>query len=295
MNQEQLNRMQNDKGFIAALDQSGGSTPKALAAYGVAETEYSNEKEMFDMVHAMRTRIMTAEAFNSNNILGAILFEQTMEREVEGLPTADFLWEKKRILPFLKIDKGLAELKDGVQMMKPNPTLDAILKRANEKHIFGTKMRSVIKEANAEGIKAVVKQQFETAIQIANAGLVPIIEPEVDIKSPQKAECEEILKKELKENLEKLPEGVKVMFKLSLPTKENFYEEFTKHPSVVRLVALSGGYSREDANNILSKNKGMIASFSRALAEGLCVKQSDAEFNSTIADSIKGIYEASLT
>ncbi len=295
MNQEQLNRMKNDKGFIAALDQSGGSTPKALAAYGVAETEYSNEKEMFDMVHAMRTRIMTADAFNSDNILGAILFEQTMEREVEGMPTADFLWEKKHILPFLKIDKGLAELKDGVQMMKPNPTLDEILKRANEKHIFGTKMRSVIKEANAEGIKAVVKQQFETAIQIANAGLVPIIEPEVDIKSPQKLECEEILKKELRENLEKLPEGVKVMFKLSLPTKENFYEEFTTHPSVVRLVALSGGYSREDANDMLSKNKGMIASFSRALAEGLCAKQSDAEFNSTIANSIKGIYEASIS
>ncbi len=293
MNNEQLNKMKNDQGFIAALDQSGGSTPKALAAYGVLENEYANEKEMFEMVHAMRTRIMTGEAFNSNNILGAILFEQTMESEVEGLPTAEFLWEKKKILPFLKIDKGLAELKDGVQMMKPIPNLAGILEHAIEKKIFGTKMRSVIKEANPESIKKVVDQQFEFGIQIAKAGLVPIIEPEVDINSPQKAECEEILRKELREHLETLPEGLLVMFKLSIPSEANFYQEFTKHPKVVRLVALSGGYSREESNKLLAQNNGMIASFSRALAEGLFAKQSDEEFNQVLAKSIKDICEAS--
>ena len=295
MDKVKLERMKNDKGFIAALDQSGGSTPKALAAYGVPETAYSNEKEMFDLVHAMRTRIITGKAFNSNNILGAILFEQTMEREIEGMPTADFLWEKKKILPFLKVDKGLADLKDGVQLMKPIPKLDAMLKHAVEKHIFGTKMRSVIKKANPKGIKAVVDQQFELGIQIAKAGLVPIIEPEVDIKSPDKAKCEEILKKELEEHLKTLPKDLLVMFKLSIPTKENLYEEFTKHPQVVRVVALSGGYSRDDANKLLAKNRGMIASFSRALAEGLFASQSDAEFNATLEKTIKGVYEASIT
>ncbi len=295
MNQEQLNRMKNDKGFIAALDQSGGSTPKALKAYGVEESEYSNEKEMFDKVHAMRTRIIKGNAFNSNNILGAILFEQTMESEIDGIPTADFLWDKKKILPFLKVDKGLAELKDGVQLMKPNPGLDAMLKRAVEKHIFGTKMRSVIKEANEAGIKAIVKQQFEIGLQIAKAGLVPIIEPEVDIHSPEKAKCEEILRNELRANLEKLPKDVLVMFKLTIPTTENFYKEFTTHPQVVRVVALSGGYTREDANKMLAKNNGMIASFSRALAEGLNAKQSDDEFNKTLEESVKGIYEASIS
>ncbi|WP_024465363.1 fructose bisphosphate aldolase [Treponema pedis] len=295
MDTVKLERMKNDKGFIAALDQSGGSTPKALAAYGVAETEYSNEEQMFDLVHKMRTRIITSKAFNSDKILGAILFEQTMEREIEGIPTADFLWEKKRILPFLKVDKGLAEEKDGVQLMKPIPNFDALLKHAVEKHIFGTKMRSVIKKANPASIKAVVNQQFELGIQIAKAGLVPIIEPEVDIKSPDKAECEEILKKELSEHLKTLPKDLLVMFKLSIPTKANLYEEFTKHPQVVRVVALSGGYSREEANELLAKNQGIIASFSRALAEGLYSKQSDSEFDKILETTVKGIYEASIT
>ncbi|WP_024467560.1 fructose bisphosphate aldolase [Treponema pedis] len=295
MDTVKLERMKNDKGFIAALDQSGGSTPKALAAYGVAETEYSNEEQMFDLVHKMRTRIITSKAFNSDKILGAILFEQTMEREIEGIPTADFLWEKKRILPFLKVDKGLAEEKDGVQLMKPIPNFDALLKHAVEKHIFGTKMRSVIKKANPASIKAVVNQQFELGIQIAKAGLVPIIEPEVDIKSPDKAECEEILKKELSEHLKTLPKDLLVMFKLSIPTTANLYEEFTKHPQVVRVVALSGGYSREEANELLAKNRGIIASFSRALAEGLYAKQSDSEFDKILETTVKGIYEASIT
>ncbi|WP_024469058.1 fructose bisphosphate aldolase [Treponema pedis] len=295
MDTVKLERMKNDKGFIAALDQSGGSTPKALAAYGVAETEYSNEEQMFDLVHKMRTRIITSKAFNSDKILGAILFEQTMEREIEGIPTADFLWEKKRILPFLKVDKGLAEEKDGVQLMKPIPNFDALLKHAVEKHIFGTKMRSVIKKANPASIKAVVNQQFELGIQIAKAGLVPIIEPEVDIKSPDKAECEEILKKELSEHLKTLPKDLLVMFKLSIPTTANLYEEFTKHPQVVRVIALSGGYSREEANELLAKNRGIIASFSRALAEGLYAKQSDSEFDKILETTVKGIYEASIT
>ncbi|PID27834.1 MAG: fructose bisphosphate aldolase [Candidatus Cloacimonadota bacterium] len=295
MNNEKLDRMKNDKGFIAALDQSGGSTPKALKAYGISEDSYSGEKEMFDLVHAMRTRIITGKAFNSDNILGAILFEQTMEREVEGIPTAEFLWTKKRILPFLKVDKGLAELKDGVQMMKPIPNLADSLARAKEKQIFGTKMRSVIKEANPEGIKAVVAQQFELGIQIAKTGLVPIIEPEVDINSPEKAKCEEILRNELRENLEKLPKDLLVMFKLSIPSEPDFYKEFTEHPQVVRLVALSGGYPRNEANSLLAQNKGMIASFSRALAEGLSADQSDEAFNNTLEKSIKEIYVASIS
>ena len=295
MDKIKMERMKNGKGFIAALDQSGGSTPKALAAYGVAESEYSNEKEMFDLVHAMRTRIMTGKAFNSDNILGAILFEQTMESEVEGLPTADFLWEKKKILPFLKIDKGLADLKDGVQLMKPIPSLEKDLKHAVGKHIFGTKMRSVIKEANPKGIKAVVDQQFELGLAIAKAGLVPIIEPEVDINCPDKAECEKILKKELQEHLDKLPKDIIVMFKLTIPTEFNFYKEFTRHPQVLRVVALSGGYSCKKANELLAKNNGMIASFSRALAENLQAKQTDDEFNKVLAEAIKDIYDASIT
>jgi len=295
MDKVKLERMKNDKGFIAALDQSGGSTPKALAAYGVAENEYSNEDQMFDLVHAMRTRIITCKAFNSDNILGAILFEQTMERQIEGMPTADFLWEKKKIIPFLKVDKGLAEEKNGVQLMKPIPNFDAILKHAVEKHIFGTKMRSVIKKANPSGIKAAVDQQFELGVQIAKAGLVPIIEPEVDIKSADKAECEALLKKELEEHLKALPKDLLVMFKLSIPTQANLYEEFTKHPQVVRVVALSGGYAREEANMLLAKNRGIIASFSRALAEGLYAKQSDEEFAAVLGATIKGIYEASIT
>ena len=292
---EKLEKMRNGKGFIAALDQSGGSTPKALKLYGVNENEYSNDKEMFDLIHKMRTRIIKSPAFNESKILGAILFEQTMDSKIDGKYTADFLWEEKKVLPFLKIDKGLNDLDaDGVQTMKPNPTLADLLKRANERHIFGTKMRSVIKKASPAGIARVVEQQFEVAAQIVAAGLIPIIEPEVDINNVDKVQCEEILRDEIRKHLNALPETSNVMLKLTLPTVENFYEEFTKHPRVVRVVALSGGYSREKANDILSKNKGVIASFSRALTEGLSVKQTDEEFNKALAASIEGIYEASV-
>ena len=292
---ERLERMRNGKGFIAALDQSGGSTPKALKLYGIDESEYSNDTEMFDLIHKMRTRIIKSPAFNEQKILGAILFEQTMDSKIDGKYTADFLWEEKRILPFLKIDKGLNDLDaDGVQTMKPNPGLADLLKKANERHIFGTKMRSVIKKASPAGIARVVDQQFEVAAQIVAAGLVPIIEPEVDINNVDKVECEEILRDEIRKHLNALPETSNVMLKLTLPTVENFYEEFTKHPRVVRVVALSGGYSREKANDILSKNKGVIASFSRALTEGLSAQQTDDEFNKTLAATIEGIYEASV-
>lgn len=292
---EKLEKMRNGKGFIAALDQSGGSTPKALKLYGVNENEYSNDKEMFDLIHKMRTRIIKSPAFNETKILGAILFEQTMDSKIDGKYTADFLWEEKKVLPFLKIDKGLNDLDaDGVQTMKPNPTLPELLKKANERHIFGTKMRSVIKKASPTGIARVVDQQFEVAAQIVAVGLVPIIEPEVDINNVDKVQCEEILRDEIRKHLNALPETSNVMLKLTLPTVENFYEEFTKHPRVVRVVALSGGYSREKANDILSKNKGVIASFSRALTEGLSAQQTDDEFNKTIASSIEGIYEASV-
>ena len=292
---EKLEKMRNGKGFIAALDQSGGSTPKALKLYGVNENEYSNDKEMFDLIHKMRTRIIKSPAFNETKILGAILFEQTMDSKIDGKYTADFLWEEKKILPFLKIDKGLNDLDaDGVQTMKPNPTLPELLKKANERNIFGTKMRSVIKKASPAGIARVVEQQFEVAAQIVAAGLIPIIEPEVDINNVDKVECEEILRDEIRKHLNALPETSNVMLKLTLPTVENFYEEFTKHPRVVRVVALSGGYSREKANDILSKNKGVIASFSRALTEGLSAQQTDDEFNKTLATTIEGIYEASV-
>ncbi len=292
---EKLEKMRNGKGFIAALDQSGGSTPKALKLYGVNEDQYSNDAEMFDLIHKMRTRIIKSPAFNEQKILGAILFEQTMDSKIDGKYTADFLWEEKRILPFLKIDKGLNDLDaDGVQTMKPNPGLADLLKKANERHIFGTKMRSVIKKASPAGIARVVDQQFEVAAQIVAAGLVPIIEPEVDINNVDKVECEEILRDEIRKHLNALPETSNVMLKLTLPTVENFYEEFTKHPRVVRVVALSGGYSREKANDILSKNKGVIASFSRALTEGLSAQQTDDEFNKTLANTIEGIYEASV-
>ena len=292
---EKLEKMRNGKGFIAALDQSGGSTPKALKLYGVNEDQYSNEEEMFDLIHKMRTRIIKSPAFNEEKILGAILFEQTMDSKIDGKYTADFLWEEKRVLPFLKIDKGLNDLDaDGVQTMKPNPGLADLLKKANERHIFGTKMRSVIKKASPAGIARVVDQQFEVAAQIVAAGLVPIIEPEVDINNVDKVECEEILRDEIRKHLNALPETSNVMLKLTLPTVENFYEEFTKHPRVVRVVALSGGYSREKANEILSKNKGVIASFSRALTEGLSAQQTDAEFDKTLAATIEGIYEASV-
>ena len=292
---EKLEKMRNGKGFIAALDQSGGSTPKALKLYGINENEYSNEAEMFDLIHKMRTRIIKSPAFNETKILGAILFEQTMDSKIDGKYTADFLWEEKKILPFLKIDKGLNDLDaDGVQTMKPNPTLPELLKKANERNIFGTKMRSVIKKASPAGIARVVEQQFEVAAQIVAAGLIPIIEPEVDINNVDKVECEEILRDEIRKHLNALPETSNVMLKLTLPTVENFYEEFTKHPRVVRVVALSGGYSREKANDILSKNKGIIASFSRALTEGLSAQQTDDEFNKTLETTVEGIYQASI-
>jgi len=291
---ERLERMRNGKGFIAALDQSGGSTPKALKLYGIDESEYSNDTEMFDLIHKMRTRIIKSPAFSDKEIVGAILFEQTMDRKIDDKYTADFLWEEKGVLPFLKVDKGLEELEDGVQLMKPIPGLDELLSRANERHIFGTKMRSVIKKASQTGITKVVDQQFEVADKIIAAGLVPIIEPEVDIHNVDKAECETILKNEIKKHLDKLPGTSNVMLKVTLPTVENFYEDLTEHPRVVRVVALSGGYPRGKANEILAKNKGVIASFSRALTEGLSAQQSDDEFDKDLAKAIKEIYEASV-
>lgn len=292
MNQEQAQRMTNGKGFIAALDQSGGSTPKALAAYGVAADSYQGEDEMFNLVHQMRTRIITSPAFSKEYILGAILFEQTMDREIEGKKTGDYLWDVKGIVPFLKVDKGLAAEENGVQLMKPMPGLDDLLKRAVERHIFGTKMRSVIKKASREGIKAIVDQQFEIGEKISKAGLVPIIEPEVDIHIADKAEAEAILKEEILKHLEKVEKPV--MLKLSIPSKDNFYEELIQHPKVMRVVALSGGYSRDEANELLARNHGLIASFSRALAEGLSAQQSDAEFNAMMKDSVDRIYAASI-
>ena len=295
MNNEQLTRMRDGNGFIAALDQSGGSTPKALRLYGIEENEYSGEEEMFSLIHKMRSRMMTSPVFNGERILGAILFEGTMEREVEGLGAAEYLWKKKQVIPFLKIDKGLADDVDDCQMMKPNPDLDALLARATAKGIFGTKMRSVIKEANEKGIRAVVAQQFEVGRQILRAGLVPIIEPEVDINSATKGEAEVILKAALLEELNKQPADQPVMLKLTLPNIDNFYAELVAHPSVLRVVALSGGYTREDSNKKLAANKGVIASFSRALTEGLSAKQSDADFNSSLDSAIAGIYAASIS
>ena len=292
---QQLEKVRNSTGFIAALDQSGGSTPKALQMYGVEESEYANEEEMYAKVHEMRTRIMTNGNFNGDSILGAILFEITMNSEVEGKPTPHYLWQEKQVIPFLKIDKGLADEENGVQMMKPNPGLDDLLDHAVSCGIFGTKMRSVIKTASADGIKAIVAQQFEVGKQIIAKGLVPIIEPEVDIHSPQKAEAEEMLRTELLENLATLNSDQLVMFKLTLPESPNFYSECVSHPNVVKVVALSGGYSREEANRRLSENNGMIASFSRALSEGLSAQQSDAEFSQTLGTSIEQIVAASRT
>ena len=295
MKKEQLEQMRSSKGFVAALDQSGGSTPKALKLYGVNEDEYNGEEEMFDLIHQMRTRIIKSAAFNSEKIIGAILFEQTMDRKIDNKFTADYLWEEKHIVPFLKVDKGLEELDlDGVQLMKPISNLADLLRRANVRHIFGTKMRSVIKKASPEGIERVVAQQFEVAYQIIEAGLVPIIEPEVDINIPDKSRAEAILADELRKHLDRLPETHNVMLKVTLPTINNLYKEFTKHPRVVRVVALAGGYSREKANELLAQNKGVIASFSRALSEGLSAKQTDADFDATLAKSIQGIYEASV-
>lgn len=294
MNQHQFEKIKNGKGFIAALDQSGGSTPKALAAYGITEDAYTNKDEMFDLVHEMRSRIITSPAFDSNKILGAILFEQTMDREIEGMYTGEFLAKKKGIVPFLKVDKGLAEQSNGVQLMKPNTDLDETLKRANERHIFGTKMRSVIKEANSDGIKAVVDQQFEIGKKIVAAGLVPIIEPEVDINSPEKEKCEELLKAEILEHLNSLNEKELVMLKLSIPTVANTYKELIEHPNVVRVVALSGGYERDEANKLLKTNDDLIASFSRALSQDLNASQTDEEFNSALHKAVNSIYEASV-
>ena len=294
MKKEQLERMTNGKGFIAALDQSGGSTPKALRLYGIAEDSYHGDDEMFDLVHAMRTRIIKSPAFTSEYILGAILFEKTMDRTIDDVYTADYLWEKKGILPILKVDKGLAEEKDGVQLMKPIPDLDGLLKRASDRHIFGTKMRSVIQSANAAGIKQIVDQQFKVGLQIAAAGFVPILEPEVNIKSADKAECEKMLKAEILARLNTLDDDVRLMFKLSLPSENGFYSDVIADKHVVRVVALSGGYTREESNALLAQNPGLIASFSRALSEGLNASQSDAEFNAMLAQSIKSIYEASI-
>ena len=293
MNNKQFEVIQTGKGFIAALDQSGGSTPKALLTYGINENSYSNEEEMYNLVHEMRTRIIKSPAFDSQYVLGAILFENTMDRFIDGQYTADFLWEKKGIVPFLKVDKGLAGLEDGVQLMKPIDGLDDLLRRANERNIFGTKMRSFIKEANPTGIKKIVKQQFDIANQIVEAGLVPIIEPEVDIHSADKAESERLLKEAIMDQLSTLGKDVKVMFKLSLPTEANFYRELTEDPHVVRVVALSGGYTQTEANEKLARNHGMIASFSRALTEGLTVNQTDDEFSVMLSKSIQNISEAS--
>lgn len=295
MNQEQLRIMSGKNGFIAALDQSGGSTPKALKNYGIGEDQYSNDEEMFNLVHEMRTRIITSPSFTSDHILAAILFENTMERKIGDKLTADYLWEEKGIIPILKVDKGLAEETDGVRLMKPIPGLDELLGRAVERHIFGTKMRSVIKQANPVGIKKIVDQQFEIGVRIAAAGLVPILEPEIDIYSPDKAESEQIMKDEIRKHLAELSEDTRLMFKLSIPDKHGFYSDLMEDSHVVRVVALSGGYSRQEANERLSRSPGLIASFSRALSEGLNANQTQGEFDRMLAQSIKEIYDASIT
>ena len=295
MNQQQFDKMKTHRGFIAALDQSGGSTPHALADYGIAESAWSNEAEMFALVHQMRTRIITSPSFNGERIIGAILFEDTMDREIEGQPTADYLWQVKGIVPFLKVDKGVSAEKDGVQLLKPVPDLAALLKTARAKHIFGTKMRSVIKQSNSAGIKDIVTQQFDVAREIIAADLVPIIEPEVDIHCPDKAGAEELLKSAIFEALDKLRDGELVMLKLTLPEQDDLYAEFVRHPKVVRVVALSGGYTQSEADERLRRNHGVVASFSRALLAGLSVRQSDEEFNTVLETSIQRIFEASNT
>ena len=293
--EQQQQQMRARPGFIAALDQSGGSTPNALRLYGIKESEWSNDKEMFDLVHQMRARLIISPSFTGERILAAILFENTMDRNIEGRPTADYLWNVKRVVPFLKVDKGLAPEKEGVQLMKPMPDLAALLDNANRKGIFGTKMRSVIKEANGAGIKNVVSQQFDIARQIISAGLVPIVEPEVDIHSREKAKAEELLKEALLKELNGVPAGQLVMLKLTLPERDDFYLECIRHPNVLRVVALSGGYSRDEANDRLRRNHGMVASFSRALVEGLTAQQSDAEFNAMLDKYIQSIFDASAT
>jgi len=291
----QLERMRTHPGFIAALDQSGGSTPNALRAYGIKEDAWSNEEQMFAIVHQMRTRIVTSPDFTGKRILGAILFENTIDRDIEGKPTADYLWNVKRVVPFLKVDKGLAGENRGVQLMKPMPELGALLDKAKAKRVFGTKMRSFVKQANGVGIKDIVSQQFEAARQIIAAGLVPIVEPEVDIHCPEKAEAEELLKAAIREALDRLVADQLVMLKLTLPEKDDLYAEFVKHPRVVRVVALSGGYTREEGIRRLRRNHGIVASFSRALVEGLTAQQSDAEYNALLDASIQSIFEASNT
>ena len=294
INKEMLDRMTNGKGFIAALDQSGGSTPKALAAYGISEDQYSTEEEMFNLVHDMRTRIMTSPSFTSEKVLGAILFEQTMDRDIEGKETPTYLWDKG-VIPFVKIDKGLADLENGVQLMKPNPGLDELLERAKSKGVFGTKERSFIKEYNEEGIAEAVKQQFEIGKQVAAHGLVPMLEPEVSIQAEDKAKIEEFMLQEIYKNLENNWEaGTPIMFKLTIPTEANLYKELTQKPDVVRVVCLSGGYDADTANEKLAQNEGLIASFSRTFAAGLTVDQTDEEFDAHMAKTIEGIYEASI-
>ncbi|WP_028562331.1 fructose bisphosphate aldolase [Paenibacillus pinihumi] len=295
MNTAQLERIRTGKGFIAALDQSGGSTPKALQQYGIPENRYSTEEEMYKLVHEMRTRIIKSPAFDSKFILGAILFENTMDRTIDGQFTADYLWEQKGIVTFLKADQGLAEEEGGVQILKPIPDLDDLLKRAVERNIFGTKMRSVIKEATPAGIRKVVEQQFAIGKQIAAAGLVPIIEPEVDIHSKDKVASEKLLKDEILEQLSALDPGISIMLKLAIPTEDNFYRDLMDHPQVLRVVALSGGYSQTEANERLARNNGLIASFSRALAENLSAEQTDEAFNAMLTKSIEDIYKASIT
>jgi fructose-bisphosphate aldolase, class I len=292
---EQLEKMRTHPGFIAALDQSGGSTPQALRAYGIKEDAWSNEEQMFAIMHQMRARIMTSPVFTGERILGAILFENTIDRDIEGKPTADYLWNVKRVVPFLKVDKGLAAESRGVQLMKPMPGLAALLDKARAKRIFGTKMRSFIKQADGAGIKDIVTQQFEAGRQIIAAGLVPIVEPEVDIHCPEKAKAEDLLKASILEELDSLPSGQLVMLKLTLPDKDDLYAGFVSHPKVARVVALSGGYSREEGNRRLRRNHGVVASFSRALVEGLSAQQSDAEYNAMLDASIQSIFEASNT
>ena len=292
MNKEQLQQMRQAPGFVGALDQSGGSTPKALKAYGIQPDAYQSEEEMFDLIHQMRTRMITSPSFATGKIIGVILFERTMRGKIEGVPTADFLWEKRHIVPFLKVDKGLQDEANGVQLMKPFPELGKLCEEAVGYHVFGTKMRSVIKQANEQGIRDIVEQQFQWGKEILSHGLVPILEPEVDIHCPEKAKAEEILKRELLAQLDKMTEPV--MLKITIPTVDNFYKEIIEHPMMLRVVALSGGYSREQANELLSRNHGVIASFSRALVEGLSAQQTDAEFNAMLEASIEDVYQASI-
>jgi fructose-bisphosphate aldolase, class I len=292
---EQMQKMKNQPGFVAALDQSGGSTPHALALYGIKDHSWNDDDEMFELVHQMRTRVITSPSFTGKRILAAILFEDTMDRDIQGQPTADYLWNVKRVVPFLKVDKGLQPEKDGVQLLKPMPELAALLDKAKTKHIFGTKMRSLIKQANPAGIKNVVQQQFEVAGTIIDADFVPIVEPEVDIHCPEKAKAEELLKAAILGKLSGLPAGQQVMLKVTLPEQDDFYADFVRHPKVVRVVALSGGHTQKEANAKLRKNRGVVASFSRALLEGLSIHQNDAEFNAMLDASIHDIYEASIT